>query len=56
MEYLSNLYILALELEFANEATDDIYAEIKALEKELQLDVLAAWFSQTLYRFGYHGI
>ena len=42
MEYLSNLYILALELEFTNEATDDIYVEIKALEKELQLDVLAA--------------
>ena len=46
MEYLAELYILALELEleleFSEECTKAVYKEIAALEKELQLDTLAA--------------
>ena len=41
MSKLTNLYILALELEFGGKCADHIYAEISALEKELQLDILA---------------
>ena len=42
MEYLAELCILALELEFSEECTKAVYKEIAALEKELQLDTLAA--------------
>ena len=42
MEYLAELYILALELEFSEECTKAVYKEISALEKELQLEYLAA--------------
>ena len=42
MEYLAGLYILALELEFSEECTKTVYKEIAVLEKELQLDTLAA--------------
>lgn len=42
MEYLAKLYILALELEFSEECTKVVYKEIAVLEKELQLEYLAA--------------
>lgn len=42
MEYLAELYILALELEFSEECTKALEKRIAALEKELQLDTLAA--------------
>ncbi len=44
MECLAELYILALELEleFSEECTKAVYKEIAALEKELQLEYLAA--------------
>lgn len=42
MECLAELYILALKLEFSEECTKAVYKEIAVLEKELQLDTLAA--------------
>ena len=42
MEYLAELYILVLELEFSEECTKTVYKEIAVLEKELQLEYLAA--------------
>lgn len=42
MNKLSELYILALELELSGECTIAVYAEIAALEEELQLDKRAA--------------
>lgn len=42
MEMLHNLYNLALEMEFNNEDTTAIYADIKMLEEALELDKVAA--------------
>ena len=42
MKYLAELYILALELEFSEKCKKTVYKEIAVLEKELQLEYLAA--------------
>ena len=42
MNKLSDLYILALELELSGECAIAVYTEIATLEKELQLDKRAA--------------